>query len=509
MPISTAASTDVPRATTRAGKVSGLRVGSVDAFLGIPYAAAPVGSRRWRPPQAVAPWSGERPATRFGPSAWQPLAPAGFGPWTSEFVVQGPVGEDCLYLNVWSPAEKGDATRPVLVWIHGGAFVQGSGSVAVYDGQALAARGAVVVTLNYRLGVLGFLAHPDLAKQSASDAYGNFGLQDQIAALRWVQANIAAFGGDPTAVTIAGQSAGAVSVHLLAASPLAKGLFQRAIALSGPPALTRLKTLDEAHADGLAFAAELKARHIDELRALSAEELTRGLAPTPRFMPMVDGALLRHWPPQHAGGALPTDVPMIVGQTADENSGLDPNYSSPDPAALDDLLQRCYGAHAAGMSVHYPAASPPDHAAAYRAASRDRWIAALWCWAAHRAKEARAPVYAYHFEHAPPGPDAARFGAFHTADVPYWMGTLAAAPQRGFSNIDRQVSDLASGYWMNFLARGNPNGEGLPHWPQLHPELPTMLRIGPQPSAGEMLSMPKLSDIRRYVEAGGSMTILP
>lgn len=503
-----AASTDMPMATTHAGKVSGRRVGSVNAFLGIPYAAAPLGSRRWRPPQPVAPWSGERPATGFGPSAWQPLAPTGFGPWTSEFVVQGPVSEDCLYLNVWAPAGKVDVARPVLVWIHGGAFVQGSGSVAVYDGHALAAQGAVVVTLNYRLGVLGFLAHPDLANELASNAYGNFGLQDQIAALRWVQANIAAFGGDPTAVTVAGQSAGAVSVHMLVASPLAKGLFQRAIALSGPPTLTPLKTLEEAHADGLMFAAELKARRIDELRALSAEDLTRGLAPTPRFVPMVDGALLRNWPPQRAVGASPNDVPMIVGQTADENSGLDPAYGSQDPVALNDLLRRYYGAHAAGMSAHYLAITP-DHAAAYLAASRDRWISALWTWAAHRATEARAPVYAYHFEHAPPGPDAARFGAFHTCDVPYWLGNLAAAPQRCFSDIDRQVSDLTSAYWMNFLARGNPNGDELPHWPQLHPELPTMLRIRPRPSAGEMLSMPTLSSIRRHVDGGGSMTILP
>lgn len=500
---------DAPRATTRAGSVEGVRKGAVNRFLGVPYAAAPVGDRRWRPPQALTPWTGVRPAKQHGPSAWQPVARQGFGPWTSEYVVQDEVSEDCLYLNVWAPAEPTSAACPVLVWIHGGAFCQGSGSVPIYDGQALASQGVIVVTINYRLGVLGFLAHPDLARESPSVAYGNFGLQDQVAALLWVQANIAAFGGDPQAVTIAGQSAGSVSVHMLVASPLAKGLFQRAIAQSGPPTLVPVKTLEQAQADGLAFAAELGQPGIQALRALPVQDLTRSLAPGPRFMPMVDGALLPAWPLQGSDMPAASDVPMIVGQTADENSGLDPDYGSDDPATLTSLMHRCFGEHAGQMSAMYLQAAGGQTAVAYRAASRDRWLGALWCWADHRSRAASAPMFAYLFEHVEPGPEAQQYGAFHTSDVPYCLATLDAAPQRGFTDIDRRVSALASGYWLNFVKQGNPNGHGLPAWPDLRPAAPLMLRIGELTTAAVMLSTPTLQAVQREVEAGGSPTILP
>lgn len=509
MPAPCPPASDSPQAETDAGTVQGVRVGTVDTFLGIPYAEAPIGDRRWRAPQPLTPWTGVRQATRHGPSSWQPVDPNGFGPWTSEYVVQDSVSEDCLYLNVWVPADRPVAACPVLLWIHGGAFCQGSGSVAVYDGHALASQGVVVVSINYRLGVLGFLAHPDLAGESAASGYGNFGLQDQVAALQWVSRNIAAFGGDPQAVTIAGQSAGALSVHMLVASPLALGLFHRAIAQSGPPALVAIQTRAQAEADGLAFASELQQPGLQALRALSVEALTRTLAPGPRFMPMIDGTLVPAWPPEHGAGLAVSDVPMLVGQTADENSGLDPDYGSDDPTALTALMQRYYGDQGPKMAAQYLQAAAGQAAAAYRAASLDRWLGALWCWAEHRLQTASAPVFAYLFEQVAPGPEAGRYGAFHTSDVPYVLATLDAAPQRGFSEADRGISAQASAYWLNFVKGGTPNGPGLPHWPDLHQATPMLLRIGAHTTTGDLLSATARQALACQRSTGKPMLVLP
>ena len=494
-------------ASTQAGAIAGLQLGAVNAFLGIPYAEPPVGRLRWRPPQAVSPWPGVRQTTRHGPSAWQSVAREGFGPWTTEFVVQDAVSEDCLYLNVWAPVQ--DTPCPVLVWIHGGAFCQGSGSVPIYDGQALAARGVVVVTLNYRLGVLGFLAHPDLAREPTQAVTGNYGLQDQVAALQWVQANIAAFGGDPDAVTIAGQSAGAMSVHMLVASPMASGLFHRAIALSGPPTLVAIKTRAQAEADGLAYAAELAQRGVQGLRDLPAEDLTRILPPAPRFMPMVDGTLLPAWPPQCSPTPAPNAVPMLVGQTADENSGLDPQYGSADPTALSGLLQRLHGAQAASAAASYLEAAGGSCPAAYRAASSDMWSAALWLWAEQRARTVAQPTFACCFDHAPPGADAVRWGAFHTCDVPYALATLGAAPQRRYSETDRSLSALVSGFWLQFIRSGDPNSTGLPAWPALHPDRPVWMRLNAQPGASTMLSAMGWQTARLLQRTRQPVTVLP
>ncbi len=494
---------------TRAGEVEGQRLGEVEAFLGIPYAAAPVGPLRWRPPAPVAPWTGVRAATQYGPSAWQAVMPEGFGPWTREYVVQDEVSEDCLYLNVWTPATRAAGTCPVLVWIHGGAFCQGSGSVPIYEGLALAAQGVVVVTLNYRLGVLGFLSHPALSQEDPAQGGGNFGLQDQLAALRWIQDNIAAFGGDPGAVTLAGQSAGALSVHMLVASPRARGLFHRAIAQSGPPTLAPIRNRAEAEADGCAFVDSLQAATPDELRSWPVAALTRTLAPGPRFMPMVDGVLLPAWPPQRSPQHLGSDVPMLVGQTADENSGLDPAYAGDDGTALEALLQRQTGSAAAPLARAYLQASDGDAGAAYRAASRDAWLAALWHWASHRLSRTRSPIYAYHFDHVPPGPEAQRYGAFHTAEVPYVMATLQAAPERAYADDDHELSAIASAYWLNFVKTGHPNGAGLPHWPALAPHAPEMLRIAQAPAVVPLLSTPCHAMLAHLLQAPDTVTVLP
>jgi para-nitrobenzyl esterase len=494
------------RVVTTAGMVEGERRGTVDRFLGIPYAAPPTGHNRWRAPQPVPPWSGVRAATRFGPSALQPVDAAGFGPWTQEYVVQGEVSEDCLYLNVWAPAGSVSTPQPVMVWIHGGAFTQGSGSVAVYDGQTWASQGMVVVTLNYRLGALGFLAHPDLV-DADDPIQGNFGLQDQVAALRWVQDNIASFGGDPGAVTIAGQSAGAVSVHLLVSSPATSGLFHRAIAQSGPPVLLDPLRRKTAEADGLAFAAALGCTSINALRALDARQLLVAPSANPRFRPCADGVLV----PDHSpatGVPVANDVPMLVGQTRDENSALDPRYVAPDAEALSGLFERFLGARAPGWQPLSAATDAFAIARAYRQASLDRWLAALWHWADQRATSTRSPVYAYLFDHVAPGPQASIYGCFHTSDVPYVMNTLDAAPERGFTELDRQVSAVVSRHWMNFVRHGSPDNRAATPWPALETQAPAMMRLAATCTMQKMFTAQQVALLREHLASGGRLSVL-
>lgn len=497
------------------GLLRGLDRGQVQCFLGIPYAQPPTGAWRWRPPRPPQPWSGERAATHFGSSAWQGLAREGFGPWTREFVVQDEVSEDCLTLNVWAPSpgrpDRPEGGYPVLVWIHGGGFVQGSGSVPIYDGQALAERGLVVVTVNYRLGVLGFLAHPDLGEPGQPDTGGNFGLQDQIAALRWVQAEIGAFGGNPGAVTLAGQSAGALSVHLLVASPVAAGLFHRAIAQSGPPTMVALPTRAQAQAQGRAWTEEVGVTGLPGLRALDVKTLTRTLGPAPRFVPMVDGHLVPHWPPR---GTPPeaAPVPMLVGETADEDSGLDPGWARPDPAAWAQQMQRRYGALAAEGVALYLAEANGDAVKAARMAASDRWTLACWGWAQSRlagpAAASSAPLYAYRFAHVPPGPEASLYGAFHTADVPYALANLNVLAEFGGRPVsidDRKVSDLISGAWVHFVRTGSPQGPGLPPWPALDVDRPGRMVLGVQPHWAPLWSLAR----HDWLERGLQQTGLP
>jgi len=292
---------------TESGLVSGVPSsdGAVVSFKGIPYAAPPVGERRWQAPKKAASWQGVRKAEEFGASPIQNIVRE-MPPWTYEFLTHNEVSEDCLYLNVWTPAKSAKDRLPVYVYIYGGAFQSGSGQVPVYDGEGLARKGVLVVTFNYRVGVLGFLAHPELTKESGYNASGNYGLLDQLAALRWVHENIAAFGGDPDRATIGGQSAGSMAVHFLTASPLAKGLFHRAIAESGGSGIgasgggpmIRMRTLADAEADGAKFATSKGASSLRELRSLSWQkiyELESG-APGMRFRSIVDGYFLPEAP---------------------------------------------------------------------------------------------------------------------------------------------------------------------------------------------------------------------
>lgn len=437
----------------------------------------------------------------LGHSCWQAVSPQGFGPWSQEYVVPGDISEDCLFLDVWAPAHH-SGLLPVLVWIHGGGFNSGSGAIPIYDGAALAARGTVVVTLNYRVGVFGFLAHPEITQEAGNTPPTNFGLLDIIAALRWVQANASAFGGDPRLVTIAGQSAGAMAVQDLVASPLAKGLFARAIGESGLP--RPLSSLAQAEAQGLAFAREKGASSLAALRALPADVLQPATgANTIRFMPTADGRLLMSGPWRPA-----SDVPTLVGLNADEGSAAGDEYRSDDPAKLQALLRSTYGPNAERAAALYPTGTTAERAAAHVQVQRDQGQDALDAWAALRSRQARTPVFGYVFAHVEPGADARRWGAFHSSEIPYVFGNLATAPKRAFTAGDRRLSNRMMGLWLNFIRRGDPNGPGLPAWPALRTAAPTILRIDdlsrPQP-----LLPPFKLELMRQSQAQGAQTGAP
>ncbi len=488
-----------PKAYVDQGALAGKTDRDVDAFLGVPFAAPPVGALRWKAPEPPAKWQDARDATAFAPSCPQPVTPEGFGPWTSEYVVQGAVAEDCLYLNVWAPSDR--RAQPVLVWIHGGAFTTGSGSVPIYDGAALAREGSVVVTINYRLGALGFLAHPELTQEAGTS--GNYGLLDAIAALRWIEKNIGAFGGDPHRVTVAGQSAGAAMVLDLVDSPLAKGLFARAIAESGAGLGITAQPLADAERAGVAFAQAKGAKSLADLRALSADEISKppaGAAGPPLgFAPVADGHALI------AGEHFVSDVPMLTGLTADEGSAMSPGYGHTTREQLAKQAHVQYGDLATRLLALYPAASDAEAANVAKIAARERGLASTLLWARARAQKSRTPAYVYLYVHPEPGPDAARYGAFHSSEIPYVFRNLDKA-DRPYTAEDRAVVLTASRYWLNFLHSGDPSGPGAVPWPAFDAKLNQYLEIGER-TGTRALDGRKLELFEQAAEAGRPLSL--
>jgi len=501
---------DAATVTITQGLLRGVVDNDARAFLGVPYAAAPVGELRWRPPMPAPSWQGVREASQFGASCMQKLTPGGRVPWTREYLVHNEISEDCLFLNVWTPAARTGTSCPVLVWIHGGAFVEGSASVPIYNGAALARQGVIVVGVNYRLGALGFLAHPELSTEGGGSS-GNYALHDLIAALHWVRENIAAFGGDPTQVTIAGQSAGASLVHQLIAAPQARGLFARAIAQSGSGRGRAPILLADAEQMGLAFADKAGAQSLAQLRALPAKSLLDIDVSVPekglRFAPIVDGILIaqdiRDLPP-----GTYADIPMLTGLTTDEGSGLTADYGLDSPQQLSARLRTAFAAEAEAASRLYPAATKAQAGQSAKQVIRDRGIAAAWLWARARAQQgSRQPVWLYLYAHPEPGPEAERYGAFHSSELAYVFQTLDAAPERPFTDADRELSDMMARYWVNFVKTGNPNGEGLPTWPKLEPDAPRLLRLEASPTAQPVLTEEKRALFVRHIEAGGRVDL--
>jgi para-nitrobenzyl esterase len=487
---------------TKSGQVSGLPGldPSITAFKGIPFAAPPAGELRWRAPEPAQPWQGVLKADKFGASCIQSIVQER-KPWTYEFMTHGEISENCLSLNVWTGAKSSSERRPVFFYIYGGGFSEGSGAVPVYDGEGLAKKGLVVVTANYRVGVLGFLAHPELTKEESAKFSGNYGLLDQIAALRWVRDNIAAFGGDPNRVTIAGQSAGGMSVHSLIASPLAKGLFHRAIVQSGGSSVggggisLGTRNLANAETDGVNFAKSKGAQSIAELRAMSWQKLTEpvktgasgGGMPMLRFSPIVDGYVLPASARETVAQGKHNDVPVLTGANAGELGGMMVPQS---PATAESFVKRArqqYGPLADEFLKLYPSPTDQEASSAQAQSNRDQALVSLYLWAKERAKTSKTRAYTYLWDHAMPGPDAEQFGAFHTSEVPYVMNTLYMS-DRPFTDADRRIADMMSSYWANFAATGDPNAKGLPRWEPVG-DKPEIMEVGdkttPIPPAGD------------------------
>lgn len=464
---------------TESGQVSGVPGSdpSITAFKGIPFAAPPVGELRWRLPQPPRSWQGVRASASFGASCIQEIV-SERKPWTYEFMTHGDISEDCLSVNVWTPARSSSERLPVFFYIYGGAFSSGSGAVPLYDGEGLSKKGLVVVTANYRVGVLGFLAHPELSRENSPRVSGNYGLHDQIAALRWVQKNIRNFGGDPNRVTIAGQSAGGMSVHSLVASPLAKGLFHRAIVQSGGSSVGGGTlslgglVLADAEANGVKFAESKGAHSLAELRAMTWQKLTESApagttrgseSPMMRFSPIVDGYLLPAPVREIVTKGKQNDVPILTGVNAGELGGL---MTPQGPTTAEAFVKRArqqYGPLADEFLKLYPAGTDQEATVSQIHSTRDQALASLYLWAKERAKTSKTKAYTYFWDHALPGPAAAQFGAFHSSEIPYVLNTLYMS-DRPFAEEDRKIAGMMSSYWANFAATGDPNGKGLPRW---------------------------------------------
>jgi para-nitrobenzyl esterase len=472
------------------GDVSGSVDRGIRVFKGIPYAAPPSGPRRWKPPQPLMPWTGVRDATQFGAEC--PQAPY----LNSSIYVRPtqPQSEDCLFVNVWTPATGGEK-RPVLVWIHGGALTKGSGISDTRDGVPLAKKGVVLVSLNYRLGPLGYLAHPELTAESPRRSSGNYGVLDQIAALQWVQRNIAAFGGDPAKVTIAGESAGAWSVNTLIASPLAKGLFIRAIGQSGgrfdrTPFLSEDRAGQSAEGVGTSLAKALGSPSLAALRALSADELVT--ASSFRTQENVDGWVLPDEIRTIFATKQQNKVPVIVGSNANEMTSLVGPTTLPQ--TLDDLRRRTtdqYGSLAAEFNIAYAVKSDADIVRATLASARDSIFSLHMRTWARETVASGSTAYLYYFMHAPPHPRARELQAFHAAEIPYVFNVVPSRDPReagfAYTASDRDLADAMSRYWVNFVATGDPNGKGLPRWPAYRPDTEPYLEFGDTIRTGQHL----------------------
>ena len=446
--------------TTDGGLVQGVAEKDLTVYKGIPFAAPPVGGLRWRAPQPAAKWDGVRVADAFGNDPYQ-----GDG--------KGPVGEDCLYLNIWTPAKSPDEKLPVLVWIYGGGFSVGSNSTPVHNGEHLARKGVVLVTINYRVGPLGFLAHPELSAESPRKVSGNYGLLDQIAGLKWVQRNIAAFGGDPDRVTIFGESAGGIAVSMLCASPEAKGLFHGAISQSGgsfgPTRPTtypgeNMRTLAQAERSGVAYVQKAGVSSIAELRKLPPDKLPPGWGSGAAW-PIVDGWIIPEDQHRLYEGGNYNDVDILVGYNSDEGLSF---AREKTPEEYRANVEKRYGPFAEKLLAAYPATATTVPKSA-RDLMRDAafgWH--TWSWARLQSRTGKSKVFYYYFDQHPARPaDApnADHGMPHGVDVPYVFQTLdRSKPETTPEDI--AMSEIVATYWTNFAKRGDPNGPGVPTWPR-------------------------------------------
>ena len=458
---------------------------SVLMFKGVPFAAPPVGDLRWKAPQPAKRWHGVRAADKFGPACMQTDV---FGD-ILQFMRDAQPSEDCLNLTIWLPASaKPKSKLPVFIWYYGGGFVAGGNSEKRYDGEALAKKGIIVVEPNYRLGVFGFLSHPELSKESGHNSSGNYGLLDQVAALQWVVKNIATFGGDPYNITIGGESAGSLSVSALMASPLSRHLFQKAIGESGAffPASSsagmQLRPVSATEQTGIKFAESMGAKSLAELRAKSGEETLEAAAKFNNgwaFGPNADGYYLPTGTfPIYAQGQQ-AQVPLLAGWNADEGKAqILMSPTKPTQASFKEMAEKRFGANAVEFLTLYPASNDDEALVSAATLAGDDFIAfSTWKWIELHAKSGAA-VYRYHFEQTPKYKPGAKIGAVpseqagapHAGELEYVFATLKLAqPESPWSDEDLKLSDAIGTYWTNFVKTGNPNhpadGKTLPNWP--------------------------------------------
>jgi len=482
-------------ATVDAGRLEGQAADGVRSFLGVPYAAPPVGALRWRPPQSAPAWSGTREASRFGSDCLQHPLPKFIDPGSGQ-----PTSEDCLYLNVWAPAEAG-APRPVMVWIHGGGFTIGSGAKAESDGAALARKGVVVVTLNYRLGRFGFFAHPALTREHPDEAVGNYALMDQIAALTWVRRNIMAFGGDPANVTVFGESAGGGSVLALMGSPAARDLFHKAIVQSGG-GRDALPRLDKAgpdypagYAAGQAFAARAGAVDAAALRALPADKVLGDLDfinnrnRTDYSGMMVDGRIVTDDPAAIFARGEEAPVPLVIGFNSAELGGA-PSFT----AAWTRQAAARFGPREPALRKLYDPAGGGDGLATHFLSDLIFAEPARMLARAHA--QAGRPTYLYQFSYVAEAKRAKEPGAGHASEIPYVFDTLARTSPKATAQ-DRAAAAAASARWTSFAAGGRPGAD----WPLYDPAADTLIDIGP---AGAAPLSKRTRDRLDFLEAAGA-----
>lgn len=474
------------------GLVSGMASATPDVrvFKGIPYAAPPTGDQRWRAPKPAAHWDGIRKADTFSPVCMQGT---------------GTGNEDCLYLNVWTGAKAAGEKRPVMVWIYGGGYYTGSGSQAMYDGEALAKKGAVIVTINYRLGEFGFFSYPGLTTESDRRGAGNFGVMDSIAALQWVQRNIAAFGGDPKRVTVFGESAGAGLVANLMAIPQSKGLFERAIGESSAWSTTHvapLRTLADAEARGEKIAQQLGAKSLAELRAVPAAEIQK----TGRGDgPVVDGWLIREDPSKVFAEGKQLEVPVLAGSNRDESFGTNPH----DAQEFIDSARKRFGDLADSFLRVYPASNDEEAKESAFYAGRDEVAFVMRNWARLESKQGKKS-YAYFFTEQPPlipgrsGRGGGQFApgphgsATHVSEILYVFNHLDNS--RPWTDQDRQVADTMSSYWVNFATTGDPNGKGLAKWTPYDDKSKTPMIFGNPPEGAQAPREDRLAFFQSYFD---------
>jgi para-nitrobenzyl esterase len=460
--------------------VQGVVTNGIASFKGIPFAASAAGENRWKAPQPVTPWKGVKTANAFAPACVQDTA------FAVRLGAPADVSEDCLYLNVWTPAKAAGDKLPVMVWIYGGAFIGGGTNWPMYDGSRLAEKGVVLVTVAYRVGVFGFLAHSDLSKESGHGS-GTYGLQDQIAGLKWVRDNIAKFGGDAHRVTVFGESAGGISVSMLAASPQAKGLFQRAISESGgslapPNAGTGggVPTLAAAESTGQRFLMTLGASDIKAARALPADKVmgaTRGFRGT--FWPTVDGHVILGDEYELYRAGRFNDTPILIGTNSDEGAAFTAPKAT--PASYEQQVRAGYGAKADVILAANPHATDAEAHTATKNLFRDSVFAwSTWRWASLQSQQkGKSKAWLYYFDHRTP---ASPEGASHATEIGFVFRNLGG-PAGPASQAEESLSDLMSGYWVNFAKNGDPNGAGLPPWPAFSDAAPQVMHFDQTPGA--------------------------